>query len=153
MSAQNDIRVPTASHPAPTDGRLPVELLPGCGGRHGRRPRQRGPHSGLDVQLCGDAHLLNFGLWATPERTLAFDLRDFDQTLPGPFEWDVLRLAASVEVAAQESGVGRSRPLATVAAAVAAYAARMAQTPTARELDIWYDGLHIDSLLDKLRTG
>src|SRR4029077_11615725 len=50
------------------------------------------PNTGLTVQLCGDAHVLNFGLWATPERALAFDLRDFDETLPGPFEWDVKRL-------------------------------------------------------------
>ena len=54
------------------------------------------PDSGLMVQLCGDAHVLNFGLWATPERNLAFDLRDFDETLPGPFEWDVKRFAASL---------------------------------------------------------
>ena len=56
------------------------------------------PDTGLTVQLCGDAHLLNFGLWATPERQLSFDLRDFDETLPGPFEWDVSRLVASVVV-------------------------------------------------------
>ena len=71
------------------------------------------PHSGLMVQLCGDAHVLNFGLWATPERNLSFDLRDFDETLPGPFEWDVKRFAASLVVAARENrrqaGPGRSR--------------------------------------------
>ena len=69
------------------------------------------PHSRLEVQLCGDAHVLNFGLWATPERQLNFDLRDFDETLPGPFEWDVARLAASLVVAAGgelgEAGEGR----------------------------------------------
>ena len=59
------------------------------------------PSSGLEVQLCGDAHILNFGLWATPERNLSFDLRDFDETHPGPFEWDIKRFAASVVVAAQ----------------------------------------------------
>src|SRR5215471_8249829 len=58
------------------------------------------PDSGLQVQLCGDAHVLNFGLWATPERNLAFELRDFDEKLPGPFEWDVKRFAASLVVAA-----------------------------------------------------
>jgi len=62
------------------------------------------PSSGLMVQLCGDAHILNFGLWATPERNLSFDLRDFDETLPGPFEWDVKRFAASVVVAARGAG-------------------------------------------------
>src|SRR5437016_2988215 len=61
------------------------------------------PDSGLMVQLCGDAHLLNFGLWATPERNLMFDLRDFDETLPGPFEWDVMRFATSVVVAARQN--------------------------------------------------
>jgi uncharacterized protein (DUF2252 family) len=63
------------------------------------------PNSGLVVQLCGDAHVLNFGLWATPERNLAFDLRDFDETLPGPFEWDVKRFAASLVVAARENRI------------------------------------------------
>ena len=62
------------------------------------------PHTGLLVQMCGDAHVLNFGLWATPERHLAFALRDFDETLPGPFEWDVKRLAASLVVVARENG-------------------------------------------------
>ena len=68
------------------------------------------PNSGLVVQLCGDAHVLNFGLWATPERNLSFDLRDFDETLPGPFEWDVKRFAASVVVAARENRIGRPGP-------------------------------------------
>jgi uncharacterized protein (DUF2252 family) len=63
------------------------------------------PHSGLTVQLCGDAHVLNFGLWATPERNLSFDLRDFDETLPGPFEWDIKRFAASLVVAGRENQV------------------------------------------------
>src|SRR5215831_20173446 len=61
------------------------------------------PDSGLTVQLCGDAHVLNFGLWATPERNLSFDLRDFDETLPGPFEWDIKRFATSLVVAAREN--------------------------------------------------
>src|ERR1700748_1090341 len=65
------------------------------------------PDSGLMVQLCGDAHVLNFGLWATPERNLSFDLRDFDETCPGPFEWDVKRLAVSLVAAAREHGSGR----------------------------------------------
>ena len=67
------------------------------------------PHSRIEVQLCGDAHVLNFGMWATPERNLNFDLRDFDETLPGPFEWDVARLAASLVVAARENGVKPSQ--------------------------------------------
>jgi len=105
------------------------------------------PHSGIEVQLCGDAHVLNFGLWATPERNLFFDLRDFDETLPGPFEWDVLRLAASVVVAAREIGVRRRQAHAAVAAAVGSYATRMARYARSPELDVWYDGMHVDSLL------
>jgi uncharacterized protein (DUF2252 family) len=105
------------------------------------------PHSGLIVQLCGDAHVLNFGLWATPERNLSFDLRDFDETLPGPFEWDVKRLAASLVVAARENGAGESTAVAAVTAAVEAYRVRMRRSATQPELDIWYDGMHVDSLL------
>src|SRR5512142_1267206 len=77
------------------------------------------PDSGLMVQLCGDAHVLNFGLWATPERNLAFDLRDFDETLPGPFEWDLKRFAASLVVAARENQLKPAR--AAVTAGVEAY--------------------------------
>jgi hypothetical protein len=105
------------------------------------------PHSGLEVQLCGDAHVLNFGLWATPERNLAFDLRDFDETLPGPFEWDVLRLAASLVVAAREIGVAPSRADTAVAAAVGAYVSRMRRMARLPELDLWYDSMHVDDLL------
>jgi len=94
------------------------------------------PDSGLMVQLCGDAHVLNFGLWATPERNLAFDLRDFDETLPGPFEWDVKRFAASLVVAARESRVKPARAAAAVTAGVEAYARRMRRYATMPELGI-----------------
>jgi uncharacterized protein (DUF2252 family) len=104
-------------------------------------------HSGLEVQLCGDAHVLNFGLWATPERNLMFDLRDFDETLPGPFEWDVQRLAASLVVAAQDSGVKAARADAAVQAAIAAYRERMRRYATMPELDIWYDAMHVERLI------
>jgi uncharacterized protein (DUF2252 family) len=105
------------------------------------------PDSGIEVQLCGDAHVLNFGLWATPERNLAFDLRDFDETLPGPFEWVVQRLAASLVVAGQESRMRPGRARAAVEAAVEAYRDRMRRYARTTELDIWYDGMHVDSLL------
>src|SRR5215467_2500292 len=82
------------------------------------------PNSGVTVQLCGDAHVLNFGLWATPERNLSFDVRDFDETLPGPFEWDVKRFAASLVVAAQENLLDPARADAAVTAGVAAYCRR-----------------------------
>jgi uncharacterized protein (DUF2252 family) len=106
------------------------------------------PDSGLAVQLCGDAHLLNFGLWATPERNLLFDLRDFDETLPGPFEWDVRRFATSVVVAARENRIKPSRVAAAVTAGVAAYCRRMRRYATLPELDIWYDGTHVDTLIN-----
>ena len=106
------------------------------------------PDSGLMVQLCGDAHILNFGLWATPERNLSFDLRDFDETLPGPFEWDVERFAASVVVAARENRVRPARATAAVNAGVEAYCRRIRRYATMPELDIWYDGMHVDALVD-----
>jgi uncharacterized protein (DUF2252 family) len=105
------------------------------------------PHSGLEVQLCGDAHVLNFGLWATPERNLSFDLRDFDETLPGPFEWDVKRFAASLVVAARENRVKPARAAAAVTAGVEAYCRRMRRYATMPELDIWYDGVSVDSFI------
>jgi len=106
------------------------------------------PHSGLEVQLCGDAHVLNFGLWATPERNLNFDLRDFDETLPGPFEWDVARLAASLVVAARENGLKPSRAAAAVRAAVDAYRRRMRRYASTAELDIWYEGTRVERFVD-----
>ena len=106
------------------------------------------PNSGLTVQLCGDAHVLNFGLWATPERNLSFDLRDFDETLPGPFEWDVKRFAASLVVAAQENQLESATAAAAVTAGVEAYCRRMRQYATMPELDIWYDGTRVDSLIE-----
>src|SRR5580693_10272459 len=96
------------------------------------------PDSGLTVQLCGDAHVLNFGLWATPERNLSFDLRDFDETLPGPFEWDVKRFAASLVVAAREIRVKPAKASAAVTAGVEAYRRCMRQYAAMPELDIWY---------------
>jgi uncharacterized protein (DUF2252 family) len=105
------------------------------------------PHSGLMVQLCGDAHVLNFGLWATPERNLSFDLRDFDETLPGPFEWDVKRFAASLLVAARENRIKQATAVAAVTAGIEAYRTRMRRYTVMPELDIWYDGIHADHLI------
>jgi uncharacterized protein (DUF2252 family) len=105
------------------------------------------PDSGLIVQLCGDAHVLNFGLWATPERNLSFDLRDFDETLPGPFEWDVKRFAASLVVAARENRISSARAAAAVTAGVEAYRKRMRKYALMPELDIWYDGVRVERLM------
>ena len=105
------------------------------------------PDSGLEVQLCGDAHVLNFGLWATPERNLFFDLRDFDETLPGPFEWDVKRFAASLVVAARANRVKPARAAAAVLAGVEAYRKSMRRYAGMPELGIWYDGMCVDRLM------
>jgi len=106
------------------------------------------PDSGLLVQLCGDAHVLNFGLWATPERNLSFDLRDFDETLPGPFEWDVKRFAASLVVAARQNQIKQATAVAAVTAGIEAYRARMRRYTVMSELDIWYDGIRADSFIN-----
>jgi uncharacterized protein (DUF2252 family) len=105
------------------------------------------PDSGLTVQLGGDAHVLNFGLWATPERNLAFDLRDFDETAPGPFEWDVKRFAASLVVAARQGGVSRGSAEAAVTAGVEAYRRQMRRYRALPELDIWYEATRVDRLV------
>ena len=106
------------------------------------------PNSGLEVQLCGDAHVLNFGLWATPERNLSFDLRDFDETLPGPFEWDVQRLAVSLVVVARHNGLKPAVADDAIAAALRAYRRRMARYATAPQMEIWYDSIYFDHLLN-----
>ncbi|MFI1703419.1 DUF2252 domain-containing protein [Streptomyces griseoruber] len=111
------------------------------------------PHTGLTVQLCGDAHLLNFGLYASPERALLFDLNDFDETFPGPFEWDVQRLAASVAVAARENGHAGPRARAATVAAVAAYRTAMLRLARLGELDVWYERIDADRLLPLLRSA
>jgi uncharacterized protein (DUF2252 family) len=111
------------------------------------------PHSRLEVQLCGDAHVLNFGLWATPERRLNFDLRDFDETLPGHFEWDVARLAASIVVAARDNGLKRGVSDAAVTVAIDEYRSRMRHYAALAEIDIWYDGMQVDRFVDFFDTA
>ncbi|MEU7324542.1 DUF2252 domain-containing protein [Streptomyces griseoviridis] len=96
------------------------------------------PDSGLRVQLCGDAHLLNFRLLASPERHLLFDINDFDETLPGPWEWDVKRLAASLVIAGRENGFSRAERATIVRAAVRSYRERMREYAAMRHLDVWY---------------
>src|ERR1700712_736333 len=109
------------------------------------------PTSGLTVQLCGDAHLSNFGAFASPERRLMFDLNDFDETLPGPFEYDVKRLAASFTVAARNNGYSAADTSAATAASVAAYREAMAQFAAMGVLDIWYARLAEDNLVSLVR--
>lgn len=105
------------------------------------------PNSGLTVQLCGDAHVLNFGLWASPERALAFDLRDFDETLPGPFEWDVLRMVTSFQVLASDNALSAKNADKAVQAAVRAYQRQMAIYAGTGFLDIWYDQLTASDII------
>ncbi|MFE2587018.1 DUF2252 domain-containing protein [Streptomyces sp. NPDC059378] len=111
------------------------------------------PHTGLTVQLCGDAHLLNFGLYASPERTLLFDLGDFDETFPGPFEWDVKRLAASVAVAARENGHPEPKVRQAALAAAAGYHTAMRRLARLGELAAWYERIPADLLLPLVRDG
>ncbi|MFF8954032.1 DUF2252 domain-containing protein [Streptomyces sp. NPDC014940] len=96
------------------------------------------PRTGLDVQLCGDAHLLNFRLLASPERRLVFDINDFDETFPGPFEWDVKRLAASLVIAGRANGFPVGRQDEAVLRCVRAYRERMREFARMRTLDVWY---------------
>ncbi|WP_236238838.1 DUF2252 domain-containing protein [Streptomyces sp. CC228A] len=104
------------------------------------------PHTGLTVQLCGDAHLLNFRLLASPERHLVFDINDFDETLPGPFEWDVKRLAASLVVAGRANDFTGSQCDDAVRACVRSYRDRMRAFAGMRTLDVWYARDDIDQV-------
>ena len=94
--------------------------------------------SGLRAQLCGDAHLLNLGAFASPERRLVFDLNNFDETLPGPFEWDVKRLVASMAVAGRENGLTTRQRRKVAFAAAAAYRTAMRGFAAMSILDVWY---------------
>ncbi len=105
------------------------------------------PSSGLWVQLCGDAHLANFGGFASPERALVFDINDFDETLPGPWEWDVKRLAASCEVAGRERGLTSKQCRPIVLAAIGEYRRAMRQFSAMGTLDVWH------ALLDRARIA
>jgi len=109
------------------------------------------PRSGVTVQLCGDAHLSNFGLFGTPERQMLFDINDFDETLPGPWEWDVKRFAASFEIVGRDRGFARADRRAIVMAGVREYRDRMRQAAGMRTLDAWYDHLEVGQLLDRVR--
>ena len=105
------------------------------------------PTAGLNVQLCGDAHLSNFGVFASPERTLLFGLNDFDETLPGPFEYDVKRMAASFTIAARNNGFAPTDGRRATQASVAAYRETMGGFAEARTLEIWYARLSEQELM------
>src|SRR4051812_37242266 len=109
------------------------------------------PTAGLTVQLCGDAHLSNFGMFASPERALVFDLNDFDETLPGPFEYDVKRMAASFTIAARNNAFSAADVRAATSASVRAYREAMAEFATMRTMDLWYAHLSEEELLTAAR--
>jgi uncharacterized protein (DUF2252 family) len=104
------------------------------------------PTSGIRVQACGDAHLLNFGMYAAPDRRLVFDVNDFDETLPAPFEWDVKRLAASVAVAARDNGFSYRDAHTAARLTVHSYRIEMANYAAMRFLEIWYSRIDIDEV-------
>jgi uncharacterized protein (DUF2252 family) len=110
------------------------------------------PDSGLVVQVCGDAHISNFGGFAAPDRRLVFGPNDFDETLPGPWEWDVKRMAASIEIAAQELGLGAKARRRIVAGAVAQYREGMREFAAETMLDAWYERLDADQLTARFGT-
>jgi uncharacterized protein (DUF2252 family) len=112
----------------------------------------RTPTAGLDVQLCGDAHLSNFGVFASPERRLLFDLNDFDETLPGPFEYDVERMAASFTIAARNNGFAKADQRAATLAAVRAYREAMAGFAAMRTMEVWYASLSDEDMMSAMRS-
>ena len=110
------------------------------------------PVAGLGAQLCGDAHLSNFGAFASPERRLLFDLNDFDETLPGPLEYDVKRMAASFTVAARNNGYAKADTQAATMASVRAYREAMAEFALMQTMEIWYASMGEDEVLASIRA-
>jgi len=108
------------------------------------------PVSGIVTQVCGDAHLQNFGLFASPERRLLFDLNDFDETLPGPWEWDVKRLATSIVLAMRANGVEATRQLDAAVACARAYRQSMAALSRMSSTEVWYSKVDVDETLTEL---
>jgi uncharacterized protein (DUF2252 family) len=111
------------------------------------------PRTALVSQLCGDAHLSNFGVFASPERNLVFDINDFDETNPGPFEWDVKRMVTSFEIAARDRGFADADRRRVVLTASASYRVAVINMAAQRNLDVWYDHLAIDQLMQALSTA
>src|SRR3954453_14281873 len=108
------------------------------------------PVSGLRVQACGDAHLSNFGIFAAPDRRLVVDINDFDETLPGPWEWDLKRLVASFAIAGRDRDFSPTQTRAAVLRAARAYREAMGEVPAMGNLDVWYARLDVDTALAEL---
>src|SRR5206468_918657 len=111
------------------------------------------PSSGLRVQSCGDAHLSNFGVFGSPERTLVFDINDFDETAPGPWEWDVKRLAASFAIGGRENGFSEKECRAIVLETVGAYREAMVAFAPMRNLDVWYAHMPVEQAVAEFSAG
>src|SRR5262245_54115989 len=109
------------------------------------------PRSGLVTQVCGDAHLSNFGVFGSPERRLVFDINDFDETLPGPWDWDLKRLVASLAVSGRDSGFGASERREIALAAARFYRETMRRFAGMGNLDVWYARAEVDELMGLLR--
>ena len=142
-----------AAHPPRAHARVAVRLLPRRRPDHGRRPRHARRPPGYTVQACGDCHLLNFGAFATPERRVIFDINDFDETFPAPWEWDLKRLAASIVVASRANRPpARRRARRPHGRPSLAYAQDDApSSPRMRTLDAWYASIDWEEVID--RTG
>jgi len=110
------------------------------------------PSSGLRVQLCGDAHLANFGVFGSPERRLVFDINDFDETLPGPFEWDVKRLVASLVVAGRDNGFAAAQTRRAAVAAVARYRNAMREFADMSTMAVWYSHLDVEDTIARFKA-
>ena len=111
------------------------------------------PKTGIRVQACGDAHLSNFGLFGTPERALLFDVNDFDESIPGPWEWDLKRLAASIAIAGRDNGFSDNERLGVLRTAVAEYRGAMTSFAAMRDLDVWYARLPVQEGLPQVRKN
>src|SRR6478736_4953962 len=109
------------------------------------------PASGLRAQLCGDAHLSNFGAFASPERRLVFDVNDFDETLPGPFEWDVKRLVASLVVAGRDNGFAAADARRVAVAAATRYRKAMREFAASPTLAVWYSHLDVEDAIARFK--
>ena len=110
------------------------------------------PSTGIRVQACGDAHISNFGLFLSPERRTVFDINDFDETAPGPWEWDVKRLAASVEICGRDNGFSKKQRKAAVRECVRGYREAMLRFARMGNLDVWYAHLDMDTLQDVVKV-
>jgi uncharacterized protein (DUF2252 family) len=110
------------------------------------------PDTGITVQCCGDAHLSNFGVFGSPERQMIFDINDFDETLPGPWEWDVKRLAASFEVAGRDLGFSRADRRSIVVAVSREYRRRLRQASQGGALEVWYSHMEVSQMVEWIRT-